>query len=68
MTIAAAIEKAGKAEPEAIREALWEVEVEGVNGDIKFTKQGPEGKESGQSLANVYVVEVEDGKVVRPSL
>jgi branched-chain amino acid transport system substrate-binding protein len=68
MTIAAAIEKAGKAEPEAIREALWEVEVEGVNGDIKFTKQGPEGKESGQSLAKVYVVEVEDGKVVRPSL
>jgi branched-chain amino acid transport system substrate-binding protein len=68
MTIAAAIEKAGKAEPDAIREALWTVEVEGVNGDIKFTKQGPEGSESGQNLPNVYVIEIADGKVVQPSL
>jgi branched-chain amino acid transport system substrate-binding protein len=68
MTIAAAIEDAGKAEPEAIREALWTVEVEGVNGDIKFTKQGPEGNESGQNLPNVYVIEISDGKVAPVSL
>jgi branched-chain amino acid transport system substrate-binding protein len=68
MTIAAAIEKAGKAEPDAIREALWTVEVDGVNGDIKFTKQGPEGSESGQNVPNVYVIEIADGKVVQPSL
>jgi branched-chain amino acid transport system substrate-binding protein len=68
MTIAAAIEAAGKAEPEAIREALWTIDVHGVNGDIKFTKQGPEGNESGQNLPNVYVVEIKDGKVVQPSL
>jgi branched-chain amino acid transport system substrate-binding protein len=68
MTIAAAIEAAGEAEPEAIREALWTVEVEGVNGDIKFTKQGPEGNESGQNLPNVYVIEIKDGKVAQVPL
>jgi branched-chain amino acid transport system substrate-binding protein len=68
MTIAAAIEAAGEAEPEAIREALWTVEVEGVNGDIKFTKQGPEGNESGQNLPNVYVIEISDGRVAQVSL
>jgi branched-chain amino acid transport system substrate-binding protein len=68
MTLAAAIEAAGEAEPEAIREALWTVEVEGVNGDIKFTKQGPEGNESGQNLPNVYVIEISDGKVVQVPL
>jgi branched-chain amino acid transport system substrate-binding protein len=68
MTIAAAIKAAGKAEPEAIRKAFWTVDVHGVNGDIKFTKQGPEGEESGQSLPNVYVVRIEGGKVVEPTL
>ena len=68
MTIAAAIKAAGKAEPEAIRKAFWTVDVHGVNGDIQFTKQGPEGNESGQSLPNVYVVRIEGGKVVQPSL
>ena len=68
MTIAAAVENAGKAEPEAIRDALWGVEVEGVNGDIKFTKQGPEGSESGQNLPNVYVIEISDGKVAQVAL
>ncbi|MGH6899099.1 MAG: ABC transporter substrate-binding protein [Geminicoccaceae bacterium] len=68
MTIAAAIEAAGEAEPEAIREALWTVEVEGVNGDIAFTKQGPQGSESGQNLPNVYVIEISDGKVVQVPL
>lgn len=67
MTIAAAIEKAGKAEPEAIRDALWDVKVKGVNGDISFIKQGPEGMESGQNVPEVYVVEIENGKVTLPS-
>ena len=68
MTIAAAIEAAGAAEPDAIREALWTVEVEGVNGDIKFMKQGPEGSESGQNEPNVYVIQIEDGKVAPVTL
>ncbi|HLI13381.1 MAG TPA: ABC transporter substrate-binding protein, partial [Alphaproteobacteria bacterium] len=46
-TIAAAIKLAGKAEPEAIRKALWEVHVKGINGNISFVKEGPKGKESG---------------------
>jgi branched-chain amino acid transport system substrate-binding protein len=68
MTIAAAIKAAGKAEPDAIRKAFWTVDVHGVNGDIKFAKQGPAGNESGQSLPNVYVVRIEGGKVVEPKL
>ncbi|WP_119459997.1 ABC transporter substrate-binding protein [Rhodospirillaceae bacterium SYSU D60014] len=67
MTIAAAIEKAGEAEPEAIREALWDVKVEGVNGDISFIKQGPEGMESGQNVPAVYVVKIENGEIIQPS-
>ncbi|WP_323750578.1 ABC transporter substrate-binding protein [Marinobacter sp.] len=63
MTIAAAIEDAGSTESEAIRAALWNVQVEGVNGDISFFKQGPAGKESGQNEPNVYVVQLKDGKV-----
>ncbi len=65
-TIAAAIEKAGKAEPEAIQKAFWDVEVNGMNGKIKFNKAGPAGKESGQSIPNVYLVRIENGKVVVP--
>lgn len=65
MTIAAAIEGAGKADPKAIQEALWNVKVKGVNGDISFIKQGPEGKESGQNEPNVYVVTIKDGKVAK---
>ena len=67
-TIAAAIEKAGKAEPEAIRAAFWNVDVKGLNGDIKFQKQGPAGKESGQSIPNVYLIKIENGKVVVPTM
>jgi branched-chain amino acid transport system substrate-binding protein len=65
-TIAAAIEKAGKAEPEAIRAAFWQIEVDGLNGKIKFTKSGPAGAESGQSIPGVYLIRIEDGKVVVP--
>lgn len=63
MTIAAAIENAGSTEPDAIREALWDVQVKGVNGDIAFFKDGPEGKESGQNEPNVYVIQLKDGEV-----
>lgn len=66
MTIVEAIKTAGKAEPQAIRDALWTVKLDGVNGDIAFKKDGPEGKESGQNEANVYVVQVKDGKVTMP--
>ena len=62
-TIAAAITKAGKAEPEAIRAALWSTELTGVNGKIAFMKEGPSGKESGQSTPAVYVVKIDNGKV-----
>ena len=62
-TIAAAITKAGKAEPEAIRQALWQTELTGLNGKIKFNKAGPAGKESGQSMPNVYLIKIENGKV-----
>jgi branched-chain amino acid transport system substrate-binding protein len=65
-TIAAAIQKAGKADPEAIRAALWKTELTGLNGKIKFTKAGPAGKESGQSIPTVYLIKIENGKVVIP--
>jgi branched-chain amino acid transport system substrate-binding protein len=68
MTIAAGINKAGKTEPKAIQQALWHVDVHGVNGDIKFIKEGPVGKESGQNVPNIYVVEIQDGKVTLPAL
>jgi branched-chain amino acid transport system substrate-binding protein len=66
LTAVQAINDAGKAEPEAIRDALWNVQVKGVNGNIKFDKVGPSGQESGQSIPNIYVVQIKDGKVVRP--
>jgi branched-chain amino acid transport system substrate-binding protein len=62
-TAAAAIEKAGKAEPAAIKAAMWSIDVKGLNGDIVFKKAGPEGKESGQSQPNVYLIEINDGKI-----
>jgi branched-chain amino acid transport system substrate-binding protein len=62
-TIVAAIKAAGKAEPEAIRAALWGVQVKGIYGDIAFTKQGPAGKESGQNVPSVHLITIKDGKV-----
>ena len=67
-TAAAAIEKAGKAEPAAIKMAMWDIKVKGLNGDIVFRKAGPEGKESGQSQPNVYLIEISDGKIRMKSL
>jgi branched-chain amino acid transport system substrate-binding protein len=64
--IAEAIKAAGKAEPEAISKALWDVKVKGINGDISFIKQGPAGKESAQNVPSVYLVRIEAGKVIRP--
>jgi branched-chain amino acid transport system substrate-binding protein len=66
-TIAAALDKAGKAEPEAIRAALWNVELTGLNGKIKFNKSGPAGAESGQSNPGIYLIRIENGKVVVPN-
>jgi branched-chain amino acid transport system substrate-binding protein len=62
-TIAAAITKAGKPDAEAIRQALWQTQITGLNGKIAFTKAGPAGKESGQSIPAVYVVKIDNGKV-----
>ncbi len=67
-TIAAAIEKAGKAEPDAITKALWQTELPGLNGKIKFEKQGPDGKESGQSKPNVYLIKIDNAAVILPKL
>lgn len=67
-TAAAAIQKAGKAEPAAIKAALWNIDVKGLNGDIIFKKSGPAGQESGQSQPNVYMIEINDGKIGMPSL
>ena len=61
--IAAAIDKAGVAEPAAIEKALWSVSVEGLNGRIAFEKDGPAGLESGQSTPRVYFVQIRGGKV-----
>jgi branched-chain amino acid transport system substrate-binding protein len=65
-TIAEAVKIAGKDEPKAIQEALWKVSFTGVNGPVKFDKDGPAGKESGQSKPSIFVVQIRDGKVALP--
>jgi len=67
-TVAEAIRIAGKAEPKAIQEALWKVSIMGVNGPIKFEKDGPAGKESGQNKPSIFLVQIKDGKVTLPKL
>jgi branched-chain amino acid transport system substrate-binding protein len=62
LTVKEAIRLAGKAESEAIRAALWQVKVAGVNGDIAFVKEGPAGQESGQNRPNVTIVKLSEGK------
>lgn len=66
--IAEAIKIAGTAEPEAIRAALWKVNILGLNGPIKFEKHGPKGQESGQSTPTVYLVKIDGGKVTVPKI
>lgn len=65
MTIVEAIKAAGKPDPAAIQKALWNVKVKGINGDIAFIKQGPAGKESAQNVPSVYLVKIDNGKVVK---
>jgi branched-chain amino acid transport system substrate-binding protein len=60
--------KVRKAEPEAVRAALWKVDILGLNGPIKFEKDGPKGQESGQSMPNVYLVKIDNGKVTVPKI
>jgi len=66
--IAAAIKKAGKADPKAIQQAFWQIQVPGVNATYKFAKVGSPGEDdSAQSNANVYLIEMKGGKVVEPT-
>ena len=64
MTIKAGIEAAGSTESDAIRKALWDVQVKGVNGNIAFIKQGPSGQESGQNQPNIFIVKIDNGKIM----
>jgi branched-chain amino acid transport system substrate-binding protein len=63
LTIAAAIAKGGSADADKIREALWNTQLAGLTGKIAFAKNGPAGKESGQSTPQVNLVKIENGKV-----
>jgi branched-chain amino acid transport system substrate-binding protein len=65
-TIVEATKIAGKDEAKAIREALWKVSFTGVNGPIKFDKDGPAGKESGQSKPSIFIVQIKNGQVALP--
>ncbi len=67
LTAVEAIKIAGRPDPKAVRDALWKVNIMGVNGPIKFEKDGPAGKESGQSQPSIFVVQIKDGKVALPS-
>ncbi|WP_454918519.1 ABC transporter substrate-binding protein [Xanthobacter sediminis] len=62
-TIAAAIAAGGAADPASIQKGFWKVNLIGLNGPIAFHKTGPEGKESGQSSPEVYLIEIADGKI-----
>ncbi len=66
-TAVEAVRLAGKPEPKAVREALWKVSLMGLNGPIKFDKDGPAGKESGQSKPSIFLVQIKDGKIALPS-
>ena len=67
-TVAEAIRIAGKADPKAIQAGLWQVNIMGVNGPIRFEKDGPAGKESGQNKPSIFLVQIKDGKVTLPKL
>jgi branched-chain amino acid transport system substrate-binding protein len=66
-TIAEAIRLAGRAEPKPIRDALWKVRLMGLNGPIKLEKDGPAGKESGQSRPSIFLVQIKNGKTTLPA-
>ncbi len=42
--------------------------MKGINGNISFVKEGPKGKESGQVVPQIYIVEIQGGKVTLPTL
>ncbi len=65
-TIAEAVRIAGKDEAKAVRDALWKVSITALNGPIRFEKDGPPGKESGQSKPSIFIVQIKDGKVALP--
>jgi branched-chain amino acid transport system substrate-binding protein len=44
------------------------VNILGLNGPIKFEKEGPKGQESGQSMPNIYLVKIESGNVIVPKI
>jgi branched-chain amino acid transport system substrate-binding protein len=67
LTAGEAIKLAGKPDPKAVREALWKVSIMGVNGPIRFEKDGPAGKESGQSRPSIFIVQIKDGKIALPA-
>jgi branched-chain amino acid transport system substrate-binding protein len=67
LTAVEAIKLAGTPDPKAVRDALWKVNVMGVNGPIKFEKDGPAGKESGQSKPSIFLVQIKDGKIALPA-
>ena len=67
LTAVEAIKTAGKPDPKAVRDALWKVNLMGLNGPIKFEKDGPAGKESGQSKPSIFIVQIKDGKIALPS-
>jgi branched-chain amino acid transport system substrate-binding protein len=67
LTASEGIKVAGKPDPKAVREALWKVNTMGVNGPIKFEKDGPAGKESGQSQPSIFIVQIKDGKIALPA-
>jgi len=67
LTAVEGVRLAGKADPKAVQEALWKVNVMGLNGPIKFEKDGPAGKESGQSKPSIFIVQVKDGKIALPA-
>jgi branched-chain amino acid transport system substrate-binding protein len=67
LTASEAIKLAGKPEPKAVRDALWKVNLMGLNGPVKFEKDGPAGKESGQSQPSIFVVQIKDGKIALPA-
>ena len=66
-TAVEAVRVAGKPDPKAVRDALWKVSLMGVNGPIKFEKDGPAGKESGQSKPSIFLVQIKDGKIALPA-
>jgi branched-chain amino acid transport system substrate-binding protein len=67
MTAVEAVKIAGKPDPKAVRDALWKVSIMGVNGPIKFDKDGPAGKESGQSRPSIFIVQIREGKIALPT-